>query len=1012
MLHVVDFRTSAGDTGEPNSDSIEPYNNGESADQTVFRRPVEHNRLRVESLRQLIREHILLKDYNDVDPTLIGGGTITPTVGGTGMSFTISSNLYVVPFGTPGGGASTPWVTSTKATLSVGTGVNELVFTSVQKQFEGATFPEADANKISVEILDGGVGASLTVTVEGAAGEANNIKIVIDASLHTLNQVIAAVAGHATAPNFVVASLGTSAVGTNLCPTFGPAEWGTDLTARFLRGGAPGVAHEITPGGLSTFFGTANNELKQGDTLAIYYDKVLNTATTGGRAQSTPENTNLNVDAALFNTRVEPEKIPNSIPICKRAEGSDLFFTNGAIITNGIPATLKYDSYLLARAETGLLGSPLGWDRMGTGTDHNPPTTIRQALNNADGHIDNILDEIEAARTNGFETPAGSHLDLEGRLDRLGDHSTMGGTILSVGFDGGGAVGFDEMYMGTSGLIDAINAIKAFATYRVGGTIQLWGGDTLRSYQVGATFPVIDKPIHFTSPGMARFRNNRGLGASQYVFDFAAGADGSSMENITIQEDTSPSNKALRLTGVKNITIRNCHFIGRVLLSACERVSFENCTFAGGTNTGGTESNAVEVSGIGASACRSISFRNCRFTVTNTTVTTSEVVKISPSTSEVLDEQTQGALLENCYIDVPNGLDGLFVENNGGVTTQNVMFKCRPYTAGKAILRISNGGGVYNNLKFRLANWSGNYIISSFIKASSTYGLQLHSVHIDAQQAFLGVYAAGDNPLNLAGYGLLVTNLTYFGILLPDSVDQGFNLDNTRPLVLLTPESIGGAGGEVLFRDSKIYGIFSSPSASGTTNGVIIGTTAHNTTPGIVVIDNVEIDGGLLTYATASTYMVKQLPRGSIIRNCNFHDGRWLSVIHSEEDEIQILDNHFDFQSFSPQIGSAIYMPCFTAGSKRGIRINGNKVIHADTLSRVIYIEDGGVSTQDDGQCNNNHIWNVENNTPQAGIYLGGMDNWTVIGNVVFSAGGKIQYNNPTNVVPSSANIGTLNAIL
>ena len=394
MLHVVDFRTAALDSGEAESAAIQPYNDGETADQTVLRRPTENNRARVDTLRSLVREHIMLKDYSDGGYILSGGGTVTPATGGGGeLTFAITADLYVLPFATPGGGASVPYLASTKASLAIGAlNVNQIVFTSKVTQFTGASFPVADGNKTSVEITHNAAGP--TVTVEGAAGEVNNIKIEINSTVTTIAQVISAVAGHGTASALVDVAVGGTTPGGTACPLWGPTEW-TEYSDRFLRGGAPGLAHVITAIGLSGFFGTAANELEKGDTLAINYDKVLNIASMGGRLQSTPENTNLNVDGALFNTRVNPEFIPNCIPVCKRVDATTLVFVDGSIIVLNQPSTLWWGSKAQYGAENGALATPLGWTTIHDGPTNNPPTTIREALTN----IDDALTALEVVLT-------------------------------------------------------------------------------------------------------------------------------------------------------------------------------------------------------------------------------------------------------------------------------------------------------------------------------------------------------------------------------------------------------------------------------------------------------------------------------------------------------------------------------------------------------------------------------------------------------------------------------------
>lgn len=443
----IDFR-NASDSGEAESAAIQPYTNGEPANQTVLRRPTENNRTRSDVLRSILREMVILADI-DRNMAVHGGGTIT--WGGAAATytgqFTLGADLNLMPFATPGGSVTVPYVESTNAVLSVGTpSTNELVFTSKFRQWEqtGADPDIAkDANRISIEIRDTG---SVSVAVEGATGEENNIVIGVDFGTSTCQNVIDAVTADVNANKLVTVTLGSGTLGSATSPKFSEAEWGTDFSVRYLRGGAGGTVHVITNANLSAFWGAhAENPLKKGDTLAIWYDQLLELATDGGRFQSVPENSNITIPSgALFNTRREPEKIPNCVPICKCIDDDTLLFIDGSYIVRGIPATLTEDSF---GGGNGSIDSS-SWVRIDAAPGpHVPPSTIQETLNNTDAVIDAAMTEIENARSSAL---TGAHANLDTRLEQAE------GFFPTYVLDAAGSSGH---YTGATAFSDAIVAL-------------------------------------------------------------------------------------------------------------------------------------------------------------------------------------------------------------------------------------------------------------------------------------------------------------------------------------------------------------------------------------------------------------------------------------------------------------------------------------------------------------------------------------------------------------------------
>jgi len=463
LYNDIDFRNSS-DTGEPEATAIQPYLDGEPAGQGVLRRPVENTRSRSDLLRQTLREHLVLRDLQQV--LLVGGGTFTfggakPTYTGV---FTTTADLEVRPFATPGADAS-PYTVSTKASVLIGS-VDIIKFESKYKQWQdpGAD-PDiaAEADMISVEIVHTG---ALSVAVQGAAGQPNNIYVTINYGTTTCQEVIDAVNGHTSANKLVVASL-ASGTNTNPASKFSTAEWGSDWSVRFLRGGAPGLLHVITAAVFATFFAAhVDNPLRKGDTLAIWYDDLIDLATQGGRLQSTPENSNYQIPAtSLFNTRREPEKIPNCVPICKCVDDNTIIFVDGSRITRTTAATLWWDSAHLVGGSSSLI-SVAGWTRLNAAPGaHVPPATVQQALDNIDDIFEAILNGGQAfVASTGHRgvtaTGEGANEGVKGTGGLTGDgvHGTGGATsglgVLGTGTGGGAGVrgvGGGPNGMGVSG---------------------------------------------------------------------------------------------------------------------------------------------------------------------------------------------------------------------------------------------------------------------------------------------------------------------------------------------------------------------------------------------------------------------------------------------------------------------------------------------------------------------------------------------------------------------------------
>lgn len=325
----VDFLTTS-DSGENNSSSIQPITDGEKVNQTILRRPDENLRKRTEVLRSQAVDSQFLQNA-DRALLLAGPGTVTwngsTTASQNGIPV-ISDNLWILPMLTPGSAQTPPVppVASKLGTLHLkraSDNMNSILVTSARRSY-------AAGDQINITVSAGGV-YSCTLDTEDTGVYRRTIKIVATPST-TLGTVITSLNG-LTPPSpdntqLVTAALEGGALNADLI---------LDSQARqFVSGNYDGEGHTITPANLASFFSSNPSQaLAEGDTLCAQFAMLVDTASTGGRRQAIPENTNTTITAGMFfNSRVQPEKLVNALPICKVINGS-LVFLNGQSVPAG-----------------------------------------------------------------------------------------------------------------------------------------------------------------------------------------------------------------------------------------------------------------------------------------------------------------------------------------------------------------------------------------------------------------------------------------------------------------------------------------------------------------------------------------------------------------------------------------------------------------------------------------------------------------------------------------------------
>jgi hypothetical protein len=1003
MLHEINYRTGT-DSGYTNPASIDPIADGEPANQTNLRRPTENNRNRTQVLRDVVRQHVMLHDY-DRAQGMYGGGTIT--FNGASVTydgkFTITGHLYVGPLNTPGDESSFPYVGSTKASLSVPSSgaADEIIFTSVQKQYEGSSFPDADANHLSVEIVHTG---SLSVQMEEAPDE-HHLYITINSGTTTCTDVISAVTGLA-GPITAVAGPNNTTPGSTSAPLWGPTEWLSDYSNRFLRGGAPGVIHKIPTTALATFFGTAANVLKKGDTLAIWYDSIVEEGGgTGGRLQSTPENTNIELTAgSLFNTRVAPEKIPGCIPVCKCIDEDKLLFANGKQIIRGFPATFDYDSQQLYYGEDSLLKAQT-WDRMDSGTVHNPPLTVRQGLDNADGHINEILNEIEAGRNSSI---FGSKANIDTRMEAVDTHSR---TTVSV-TDGTATTG--GMYNG-AGALEA--AVAALETAGIGGRILVRKGAYTWTTARTLTHPIqiiaVEDAVTITLSQASGYALTLGSAAA-YVSNFSL------VQGLTVN---GLGKSFLNITG-NTVVVEGCNLnVGVGIRVDGERIQIRSCRIF--TDT----AECILVRDTAAA----VKISSCQF---ETDVITVPAVRFYGGGG-----LEPANVMEDCRIvctaDTTAGgpVSAIWVDNGmQHVKLKDISITCYPSNdTTTPVVHLANGVATIENMNIWVGNQS-TQIRRPLFKAYTIEGVEVRNLHVDLNTNVLRYDTASKNPVILLRKAS-VDGLWLTRFKIPTTSTSGWSLDYAHPVIRVAS---GAAVAEpaqlkrlrvdqiVWANNSDDDGEFTIVGAEGGTGlsdqGYAIDGGAFHLEGFFIDLDGVgptSPSGGEIRFAIAN------IPPRSTIRTGEIRIGRVFAAIQVVGcgdvgkggcliDNV-IIDNDGDTSSW-----------CWAGinvdrAATAGVRSAEIKIVNCTMTLRgsatTRFIQFNGFTSNETHRCVccNNVLVEIYTSSTMDGIHIQYVDGLTVIGNVIELQGGGTHVNDGggnAGIVPAIASSGTMNSEL
>ena len=334
VRQFVDYSVgTGGDIGTNDPGSILPLVTGEDLIQANMLRPGENLRQRTEEISAIDEDTLYLRDA-DRGFVIAGPGLVSwpgPAPGGVGEGvLSLSDVLYLLPVLTPGSAENPPVppVASTPGTITLlrvsGGTTDGIIVRSLRYDWQGGS-------KISITVVFGGTAGT---AVAQLLTDVHQRTILLTANAAPLSVVITAL------NNLVADSNGEFILLTQLVnAALAPSAAGSDIlltpqSKQYMAGNYDSEAHVILPANLSTFFGIAGNPLKEGDSLCIQYAKMIDdvAASHAGRRQSMVEYGNTAIPAsAFFNSRVNPERLVNAIPIGKVINGRFVFFTGQQI---------------------------------------------------------------------------------------------------------------------------------------------------------------------------------------------------------------------------------------------------------------------------------------------------------------------------------------------------------------------------------------------------------------------------------------------------------------------------------------------------------------------------------------------------------------------------------------------------------------------------------------------------------------------------------------------------------
>lgn len=336
--HLIDLSQAARYAG--NADDITEIANGSPANADTFNAPPQDLRERLETLRQEVEDLKWTVDADRAMSLTVAGTLSVSDDYGYKLVLTGSGSLSLQPFNGKQSYATGTLTLSSTARMTL-TASSDATGPRGWGQYNGGFGPaERGANNIQFTFI---LGSSLQVSVVD-----DQVTVTVPAST-TVSALVTYLNSSDRPDTYknlkisAAASSGQEAYAITISST---------LVVPLSGANEPSQA-TVTKAQLDTFFNTAANRLEDGDCLAIYFPETVSAENGGvGRRQVV---TSTVLSGNLFNTRVEPSKIPLSLPIAVR-RGTNVILCDGAMVP--VDGSLANDRYL--RTTGGTVTGDLG----------------------------------------------------------------------------------------------------------------------------------------------------------------------------------------------------------------------------------------------------------------------------------------------------------------------------------------------------------------------------------------------------------------------------------------------------------------------------------------------------------------------------------------------------------------------------------------------------------------------------------------------------------------------------
>ncbi len=457
----LDFKVTGADDGYNNADSVQPYNNGEAANQTIFRRTPENLRTRTEVVRKSIDDFfltgsadrsLLLAAADNVQATW--NGTVAGGGGGDGKWSINTGWLNFVPvIGSDLYNAKND--IASRLAYKIAT---DVYFTVRARHESGAEVRAHNgANNLRIELfkVDTVTLSAPVVTVEGSnvAGTYDpglgpvlvRVQLSHDTQIRsTWKEVVDAIDAHGVASTFLRTFV------ANPSGTPGGSDYAVEIAEQFLWegtgtdvsgvGAVDAQAFKFSKSEIDTFFASGGGVagMAEGDAVVVEFETARDRLDAAGNAS---------VGAALRllhrdenDAADDDDKFSsvgntfqgNSIAVCRVIAG-DLYFSNGTVLSKDETGYIRNNDARL-RADLASQSAPVGASLVGNGVLTG--IVYNQPAGNLSTQIGNIFADADDLQRSYDEHIAGTsqkHADtaVTAAEKTQGTHTVTAGSVNS-----------------------------------------------------------------------------------------------------------------------------------------------------------------------------------------------------------------------------------------------------------------------------------------------------------------------------------------------------------------------------------------------------------------------------------------------------------------------------------------------------------------------------------------------------------------------------------------------------